>query len=340
MFKYRKRLKMFRPAILGFTFVFLFPALSSADQSLIDGAKKEKELSIYSVMALDVINQTLNNFKKKYPFLKVGLYRAGTQKVLTRTMAETRAGRFIADAYVVKARELSILRDNNLLMKYESPEGKNYRKDFKEPNGYWTVGYVAARVLGYNTRLVSEQDAPKSYEDLLDPKWKGKIGIPMQRYAWFGTMCKAWGEEKAVSYFKKLVAQDLQYHNGLTLNANLLAAGEFSVLVIVSSRSMEYLKEKGAPVEWVRGGPVVVDATASGISAKAPHPNAAKLFTDYYLSKENQEFMRDIRYIPGHPDVKPNPPRMLIDKQFSFSSELIYKDLEYYTKLYKTIFPQ
>jgi len=224
-------------------------------------------------------------------------------------------------------------------MKYVSPESKNYDEKYKESQGFWTNGYLRARVLGYNTRYVSKQEAPKSYEDLLDPKWKGKIGLPRERYAWFGMMCKAMGEERGISYFKKLVSQDLHYHYGLTLNASLLAAGEFSILALVSNSALENLKDQGAPVEWNFGGPVVVEMQGPAISAKASHPNAGKLFTDFFLSRQNQELLRDLRFITLHSDVAPKPARMLPDKKRIFNSEIIYKELGHYTKLYRTVFP-
>ena len=153
-------------------------------------------------------------------------------------------------------------------------------------------------------------------------------------------MCKAWGEEKTISYFKKLVAQDLQYHNGLTLNANLLAAGEFSILAMNGSHTIEILKDKGAPVEWFYAKPVAVDTTGPAISAKAPHPNAAKLWVDYLLSKEGQLHMRSFHYVTTHPDVSPDPPRLMADEGSTYDFEDLFKELDYYTKLYKTIFPQ
>jgi iron(III) transport system substrate-binding protein len=305
-----------------------------------DAAKKEKELVIYTTTTLNVLSDMVNNFKKKYPFLKVGFVRASTNKIMTRIMAETRAGKNIADVYLIKSPELNILRDKNNLIKYVSPESKNYREEFKKNQGFWTNGYLAARVIGFNTRFVSKQEAPKSYEDLLDPKWKGKIGLPREKYAWFGMILKAMGEEKGISYFKKLVKQDLQYHYGLTLNASLLAAGEFSILALCSNRAIENLKDQGAPVEWNFGGPVVVEMTAPAISAKASHPNAGKLLVDYYLSRKNQEFLRDLRYITLHSDVAPDPPRMLPDKKLLYSTDTIYKELGYYTKLYESVFPK
>ena len=340
MDKYDELMKIFRLTILGLVLIFLIPSTGSGSPGVLDEAKKEKEVSIYTTASTNVVNALINSFKEKYPFLKVGLYRAGTQKLITRIMAETSAGKFFADVYYCKGTELNILREKNLLMKYESPESKNYRKDFKDSQGYWTYNYVLYRAIAYNTKLVSPQEAPKSYEDLLDPKWKGKIALPMQRYEWFATMCKAWGEEKAVSYFKKLVAQDLQYHNGLTLNANLLAAGEFSILAMNGSHTIEILKDKGAPVEWFYAKPVAVDTTGPAISAKAPHPNAAKLWVDYLLSKEGQLRMRSFHYVTTRPDVSPDPPRLMADEGSTYDFEDLFKELDYYTKLYKTIFPQ
>jgi len=340
MFRFGKLIKIFRLTILGLTLALLLPSPGSGNSSVIAGAKKEGNLILYTTSTLNITNKLIELFNKEYPFIKVGMYRAGSVRFLTRSLSEARAGKYIPDIYYSKAVNLNILRDANLLMKYLSPESKNYREDFKGSQGFWTNSYVLGRAVAYNTRLVSQQEAPKSYEDLLDPKWKGKIGIPMQRYAWFGMMVKVMGEEKALSYFKKLAAQDLAYHNGLTLNASLLAAGEFSILVISGAHTIENLKDQGAPVEWFWARPTVTIMTGSAIAANSPHPNAAKLFVDFCLSKKGQLFLRKYHYIPPHPDVAPNPPRMLIEKEFSNYNNIIYKDLEYYTKLYKTVFPR
>lgn len=340
MVRHQALRKIFRLSLLGFALIFLIPVAGRTDSNWVDAAKKDKEVTIYTTASTHVVNALINSFKEKYPFIKVGLYRAGTQKLITRIMAEANAGKHFADVYYLKGTELNLLREKEMLMKYESPEAKNYRKDFKDSHGYWTYNYVLYRAIAYNTNLVSPQEAPKSYEDLLDPKWKGKIGLPMARYEWFATMCKGMGEEKAVAYFKKLVAQDLQYNNGLTLNGNLLAAGEFSILAMNGSHTIENLKDKGAPVEWFYAKPTAVDTTGPAISVNAPHPNASKLWVDFLLSKEGQLEMRKFHYVTTHPDVSPDPPRLMAPEGTTVEFEDLYKHLDYYTKLYKTIFPQ
>jgi iron(III) transport system substrate-binding protein len=338
MFKYHELIKNFRMTILGLTLIFILPTPSSGKSNLIDAAKKEKKLTIYTTTNLVVTNTLVNSFKEKYPFLKVGIYRTGTQKFLTKSLGEARAGKYIPDLYLTKVVNLSILRDNNLLMKYISPESKNYQEELNESQGFWIGSFLRSRVVAYNTRLVSKQEAPNSYEDLLDPKWKGKIGMPMEKYVWFGIQLKIRGEENGLEFFKNLAAQNLIFYRGLSLCAQLLAAGEFSVLGIIGGHSIEQLKDQGAPVEWFYAEPIVHIISGSAIAANASHPNAAKLFTDFILSREGQMLLRSFHYVTNHADVDPEPPRMSVKgKLYDFETP-VYEKLVHYTKLYKSIF--
>jgi ABC-type Fe3+ transport system substrate-binding protein len=314
------------------------PTLGNGSSSVIDEAKKEKKLVIYTTQALNIVTKFVNIFNEKYPFLEIDIYRSGGQKLLTKAVGEARAGKYIPDVFNVNFVNLHMLKDKNLLRKYVSPESRNYREDVKESQGFWTCPYMHSRVVAYNTRLVSKQEAPNSYEDLLDPKWKGNIGMPMQKYAWFGMQLMIRGEEEGLEFFKKLAAQELLFHRGLTLNATLLAAGEFSVLGLVSNNTIENLKDQGAPVEWIHARPTVNTLSGPAVAAKAPHPNAAKLYVDFLLSRKGQEVVQSLHYIPTRTDVKPDPPRMALKGKLYYYDPILYKKLDYYTKLYNSIF--
>jgi iron(III) transport system substrate-binding protein len=189
------------------------------------------------------------------------------------------------------------------LQPYVSPESGAYPAGFKDARRFWVDYFDAYNVIGYNTKLVSKDQAPKSWEDLLDPKWRAQIVMDEEMYSWYGAMIQAWGAEKAQRFMKALAKQDIRLRSGHTLIAQLMAAGEFSVGMVLAHR-IEKMKEQGAPVEWVTTlDPVTVSLHPIGVAAKALHPNAAKLFVDFVLSKEGQQTVLAIGRTPARPGI-------------------------------------
>lgn len=275
---------------------------------LVEGAKKEGKLIWYTSTNVTESKPLLDDFEKQYPFIKGEIFRASGEKTLNRIITEARAGRSEFD--IVTISEVDALIEAKLLAPYRSPEAKSFIPDFKDPNGYWTAIYINYASIGYNSKMLSEKEAPKQWEDLLEPKWKGKFAIDQEQYPWFGTLHKAWGRERAQKYMRALAKQDIQWRKGHTLIAQLMAAGEFPLGVIYAHR-VEEMKQRGAPVEWVNTvNPIVVTVNAAGLSAKPQHPNAAKLFYDFVLSKPAQQRLRTLRRIPARPDIEPFSPRM------------------------------
>ncbi len=274
----------------------------------IEAAKKEGKLRWYTSTNLTESKPLLDDFEKQYSFIKGEIFRASGEKTLNRIATETRAGRWDFDLVTVS--EVDALQDAKMLAPYKSPEARNYIPEFKDPNGYWTAVYTNYATIGYNTKLVAEKDAPKQWEDLLDPKWRGKISIDQEQYSWFGTLHKAWGRERAQKYMRALAKQNIEWRKGHTLIAQLMSAGEFPVAVIYAHRTEE-MKQRGAPIEWVNTvNPLVVTLNSAGLSVKPPHPNTARLFIDFLLSKPAQQRLRALRRIPARPDVEAFSPRM------------------------------
>ena len=218
-------------------------------------------------------------------------------------MNEARAGKVLFDLVAVRGLETHQLVKARLLQPYVSPESAAYPAGFKDSKGYWVDYFDSYNVIGYNTQLVVREQAPKSWEDLLDPKWKGKIALDEENFSWYGAMAQKWGKEKTQRYMRALAKQDIQLRNGQTLIAQLMAAGEFSVAMVLAHR-IEKMKEQGAPVAWVTTlDPVTVSLHPIGIAAKAPHPNAAKLFVDFILSKDGQQLLLSIERTPARPGI-------------------------------------
>lgn len=304
----RNKLKIFLSA--AFLLVQASVTWSQTDDRAkqIEAAKKEGKLLWYTSTNVTESKPLLDDFEKQYPFIKGEIFRASGEKILNRIFTESRAGRWDYD--IVTISEVDALQDAKLLAPYKSPESKNFIPEFKDPNGYWTAIYINYTTLGYNVKLVAEKDAPKQWEDLLDPKWRGKISIDQEQYSWFGTLHKAWGKERAQKYMRALAKQNIEWRKGHTLIAQLMSAGEFPLGIIYAHRTEE-MKQRGAPIEWVSTvNPLVVTMNCAGLSPKPPHSNAARLFIDFVLSKPAQQRLRGLRRIPARGDVEPLSPRM------------------------------
>jgi len=190
------------------------------------------------------------------------------------------------------------LKKKNLLGKYLPAEAKHLHKGFFDSEGYWSAVYMMPNVIGYNTRMVKRNEVPRLDEDLLNPKWKGKIGMDHTKPEWFAWKLKRMGEEKGIAYMKKLGAQELRLYAGLTIITNLLAAGEFPLVLNTYVHNAEDAKRKGAPVDWVAQEPVFTKFQPIGVGARAAHPNAAKLFVDFMLSEDGQKIIASFGRVP------------------------------------------
>jgi len=281
---------------------------AQSDPKLVEAAKKEGRLVWYTSTSVTESKPLLDDFEKLYPFIKGEIVRASGEKTLNRIMTESRAGRWDFD--VVTISEVDALMDARLLAPYKSPEAKNFIADFKDSDGYWTAIYVNYMTVGYNPKLVSDREAPKSWEDLLDGKWKGKLAMDQEEYTWYATLKKAWGKEKTQKYMRALAKQNIEWRKGHTLITQMMAAGEFPLSIVYAHR-VEGMKQKGAPVEWVSTvNPIVVTLNSAGLSPRPAHPNVARLFIDFVLSKPAQQRLRSLSRIPARGDVEPPSPRM------------------------------
>ena len=272
--------------------VFLFFSLSvSAAQAgsnpkIIEAAKSEGAVSYYTTMTLSQSKKVVDKFQKKYPFVKPELFRGGGDEVLNRIQNEARGGLYAWDVVSTRGDSVLTLKDASLIAPYRSLESKFIDRDMVDDEGYWTAYYVNPYVLGYNTDLVKKEQVPKTYEDLLDTKWKGrKISIDDSAYGFLAGLIRAWGKEKAVDFFKKLAAQEPVVMRGNTNRVQLAMAGEYPLIIAYAS-TLQRETSRGHPMDWVPLEPVPVQVNPMMLAAKAPHPNAGKLFIDFLLSKE------------------------------------------------------
>ena len=283
---------------------------AAMDNSLVARAKTEGELVLYTAWGLDTVQELQKAFGRKYPFIKLDVLRTGSERLLTITIAEHKKNLFRAD--VLSGSHLAMINHKKLghLQKYISGEQPAFPKEYKDPDGYWTAFYMDTRVLAYSTRMLARENAPKSYDDLLLPKWKGKMAMDDADYILYGSLLEMMGRERGLSFAKKLAQQDLIIRGGHPLLTQLLIAGEFPIYLDGFGSNIEKFKAQGAPIDWVALEPVIVSLNPVGIAANAPHPASAKLMIDFLLSKEGQEVGRSVAKIPSRPEVEPSYPRL------------------------------
>ena len=283
-------------AVIGILPPMTFQA--SGSETVLEGARKEGKLVVYTSMTVDQAQKLNNAFSAKYPFIQIGMFRAVGERLLTKIMTEAQAGRYEFDIVQSAETQAYFLKKKNLLGKYLPAEAKHLHKGFFDSEGYWSAVYMMPNVIGYNTRMVKRNEVPRLDEDLLNPKWKGKIGMDHTKPEWFAWKLKRMGEEKGIAYMKKLGAQELRLYAGLTIITNLLAAGEFPLVLNTYVHNAEDAKRKGAPVDWVAQEPVFTKFQPIGVGARAAHPNAAKLFVDFMLSEDGQKIIASFGRVP------------------------------------------
>ena len=271
-----------------------------------DKAKDEGKLVAYLAMnAADAVT-VQTSFEKKYPLIKVELVRMGAPALLQRILTEQRGGKVFADVVLGFGFVHYELAQQKLLAKYDSPERKNYVAQFKDADGYWTNVMPIVHTIAYNTKALPAAELPARYTDLLQPKWQGRLGMNSNNIMFLAAMMTHFGKESGMGFLQRLSAQAPQVRSGGTLVLTLVAAGEFPLGFSINENNVENLKLKGAPVDWLRlADPLYGELVPIGVMAGAAHPNSARLFIDYVLSKEGQELFRNLGKIPARSDVAP-----------------------------------
>lgn len=307
--------------------------------SLVPEAKKEKEILWYTTTSTPDNRVIVKKFERKYPFLKVKVLRSTGEKLRARILTEAAAGKYFYDLVAVNEMEMGLLKSRNLLLQYHPPEAKSYPAGSKDRDGTFTGIYARNFVIGYNTGLVSQKNVPRDWPDLLRPEWKGQIGLDEEEFEWYGSLIDYWGREKTRKFMKALSRQEPQLRRGHTLLAQLLGAGEFAI-AIVYPYQVERIKSKGAPIDWVRtSDPIVTSLSVMAISAKSPHPNAAKLFINFILSEEGQTTIRDRYRVPIRPGITPASPKLeQSDLKIKYVPSDMFTKVEQYSKEFKEIF--
>src|SRR5438105_9111315 len=275
-------------------------------QKLIPAAKKEGSFMLYTSFAEKDLPRLTAAFEKRYG-IKVTVWRSASEKVLQRAVIETGAGRHEFDAVHTSALEMEALYREKVLQPVAPAHGVELLAGALRPHRAWTATYLSFWVQAYNTSVVKKEDLPRTYQDLLDPKWKGKLGIEARVPEWYATVAMDMGEEKGVRFFRELVAKNgISVRGGHTLLNNLVVAGDIPLALTMYQYITEGAKRKGAPVDWFVLEPAVARMSGIGIARHSPHPNAALLFYEFMLSAEAQQLLLSMDYIPTESRV-PSP---------------------------------
>jgi iron(III) transport system substrate-binding protein len=271
---------------------------SDRNQKLIANAKKEGNLTAYMSMVLKDSGPLIAAFEKKYG-IKVASWRAAAGKVAQRAITEARANRYEMDVVEITGPQMESLYRENVLAEFYSPAFKDLPPQVFPKHRHYVADRFNFYVMAYNTKLVKPNEVPNSYEDLLDPKWHGKLGMERASVEWFAAVAKDMGEEKGLAYFNKLAELKPLIYTGHHFIAENVANGEVPIALNIFNHAAENLKRKGANIAWKALSPTFGEEGAIGVALHAPHPHAALLFADFILSREGQEIIKERGRVPA-----------------------------------------
>ena len=299
-----------------------------------DGARKEGELLLYTTGTQTA--PLMNRFTQKYPFIRLKLYRAGGSEVAQKVAAEYQASYFAVDAFELGSDSLIVPRAQGILQPFTSPEMAAYAAESIDPQRLWVSARESYGGLSYNTRLVPSADAPKTWEDLLKPQYKGKMALPATPTTsaeWLGILLTSYGED----FVRKLGRQDIRiYRMAARALQNLVMSGEVPIAARASNAHVAEDRKKNAPVEWVAPGPVAVTSVVVALAARPPHPHAAMLMIDFLVSEEGQKMYKQIGYNSARKGLEDSDtPR---EKIYFTQRPTFVEDFEKWGELFREVF--
>ena len=303
-------------------------------QRLINGAKKEGTLNLYTSLTVEDMT-VLNAAFEKATGIKVRMWRASCDKVLQRVLAEHKAGRAEVDIIECNAPPLEAMHREGVLQSVRSPWQSELIAAAVPAHREWVGTRLNVFVQAYNTKLVKKEELPKTYADLLHPRWKGRLSIEATDDDWFASVVRGLGEEKGLQLFRDIVAQNgLSVRRGHTLLTNLVASGEVPFALTVYNFTAEQVKQKGAPLDWFVLSPAVARANGVALARRSPHPHAALLYYDFMIGDEGQQILLKRDFVPTSRKIDTplnRGPLVIID------AKLVLDESEKWAKLYNDI---
>lgn len=287
---------------------------AGVDAGLIDAARKEGSVNWYSTLIVNQIVRPMSEaFEKKYPGIKVQYSRATSSDVALKIRNEARAKRVQADLFD-GSNTVFLLEDASLVADYRPRAVEDWPAVLRDTKGHWTALNLFYWTAAVNTNVVKPEDVPKTYEDLLLPRWKGQIawtydltpgGPPGFIYNVLTTM----GQDKGMAYMRKFAAQEpVTIPAAQRVVLDKVVSGEYPLAVMILNYHATISLGQGAPIKWLRMEPLLQSVSLISIVKDAPHPNAARLFTEFMLSDDGQKLMADNDYLPASPRVPAKVP--------------------------------
>ena len=321
---------------------------ADADPALVAAAQKEGQVTWYSTLIVNqIVRPMVDAFQKKYPGITVQYSRATSSDVALKIRNEARARRVQADIFD-GSNTVFLLEEANLVADYQPKSAASYPPELKDPKGHWTALNLFYWTSAYNTNLASTADAPKTYEDLLDPKWKGKIAwtydlTPGGPPGFVHNILTIYGQDKGMAYLKKFAAQEpVTIPAAQRVVLDKVISGEYPLAVMILNYHATISQKQGAPVQWIKMEPLLQSMSLVSIVKDSPHPNAARLLVEFMLSDEGQQVMADSDYLPASPAVPAKVPGNKPDaghfKVNVVSPEMARDDNAKWTEIYKDIF--
>lgn len=271
---------------------------------LIAEARKEGFIEWYGSLLVPEATQIIERFKQRYPFVEVKYSRGSGTQVINRFSTETKAGSYRADVIGARSNFHPTLMKAGLVAKNLAPFRQDLREGFTDKAGYLLGQHTFGLVIGYNTRNVPPSKAPQSYQDLLNPEWKGQMGLDLESYDWLAGILDTMGEEKGLDFVKELAAQNVHVQRGHSLLMQLVAAGELKLEIDSYHYQISEFRKKGAPLDLSIPDPMVVkEPSGIWIPKRAPHPHAAALLVDFLFSREGQQILAGLSVLVARKDI-------------------------------------
>ncbi len=277
-------------------------------KKLIEGAKAEGEMVWYTNTGLENANNYIQTFKKAYPFINAKFWRGKSRDLTEKLLTEARGGLFYADVFKTTADLLPAAIEKNLIGRYESPMRASYPPHAK--GLLWTNMNYAFRVFGFNPRKIRREAAPKTWEELLHPRWREEILFDESSLEEVVTFLAVWGRNKTADYLRRLGDQKPLIRRGRDSTAQLLVAGEALLSVTIYAYNAEGLRAIGAPIDWVAPDLIPTLIYPLTMVRNTPHPHAAALFYDFLLSDAGQQMIAKEGRLVANPNIEPIYPRM------------------------------
>jgi iron(III) transport system substrate-binding protein len=274
-------------------------------QRLIEGAKKEGEVMLYSSSGLEEIQALVKAFGKKYPFLQTRFNRKGGSQLFTVAQMEFTGKKYLADIYWAGYSTIGpMLKEKGMLARYTSPETTAIAGEYKDKEGYWVATRISMAIFAYHAKKVPAGKVPNSYYELLDPFWKGMISIDSSPGRFTHLLAEKYGWEKTEDFHKKLAEQNPKIHRGRTARMQLILAGEALGGLDINADNIVGMQREGAPLDYSVMDPTLLSLTAAALPQSPAHPHAAVLFYDFIISKEGQADLAAGDNMPIRDDVE------------------------------------